>query len=43
VKSSDPSTFVSVTALLVAVAFVACSIPAVQATRIDPAVALRLE
>jgi len=43
VRRSDPGTFVSVTVLLVAVAFIACSIPAARATRIDPAVSLRME
>ncbi len=43
VHASDPATFVFVTALLLSVAFVACSIPAVRATRIDPAMALRVE
>ena len=43
VHASDPATFVFVTALLLSVAFVACSIPAVRATQIDPAMALRME
>jgi predicted permease len=43
VRASDPATFAVVTALLLGVAFVACSIPALRATRIDPAMALRVE
>jgi putative ABC transport system permease protein len=39
----DPSTFVAVTVILFAVAFLACYIPARRAMRLDPVVALRHE
>ena len=43
VRATDPVTFVSVASLLIAVALVANLVPALRATRVDPAVVLREE
>ncbi len=43
VKSSDLPTFVSVSVLLAGLALVACAVPALRATRVDPLVVLRSE
>ena len=43
VSPTDPATLVIVTAVLALVAFVAAWIPALRATRVDPAVVLRYQ
>jgi len=43
VKPNDPTTFVVVSVLLVVTSVLACYLPARQASKVDPMVALRYE
>ncbi len=43
VDPNDPATFLAVLAILTTAGFTACVIPAIRATQVEPAAALRVE